>query len=134
MAIHRNYNSKEEFFTKRLAEIFNEYTNDDFMRTTEGIFYDSSHLVHYFTYLYGWDEYKDFLAGLIRCDFGIYFLEMINDYLIGKWGHLASKYTLTAFAGALYNTFTFWSTGGYVETPALLSANLTQIFNNCECR
>ncbi len=129
MTFYRNYNSKEEIFTKQLAEIFNEYKNDTGLDSTIGIFYDVKHTLHYFTYL---ENYKDFLNGLVYCGFGIYFLEMINDYLCEKWGHLADKCTLYAFAGALYNTFILWSREGYQETPMELASHLSKIFEQCE--
>ncbi|MGN0319358.1 MAG: TetR/AcrR family transcriptional regulator [Lachnospira sp.] len=128
MSFYRNYESKEEIFVKRLEEIFDEYKkeSDD---TASGIFYDEAHMQHYLEYLY---KYKDFLKGLVYCGFGNIFLEMTNDYICNKWNGVADRYTLSAFAGALYNTFNRWSTEKYAVNPTELAHNLARIFDGCE--
>lgn len=127
MTFYRNYNSKEEVFTKELSEIIEAYKNDDLPDSGENIFYDVPHILHYFTYL---SNYKDFFDGLVYCGFGTYFLEMMNVYLCEKWSPVADKYTLYAFAGALYNTFHLWSSEGYETAPMELASHLSKMFRN----
>lgn len=129
MTFYRNYESKEEVFTKHLSEIFQKYREDECSKLPKGIFYDQDHMIHYFTYL---SRYKEFMDGLVYCGFGIYFLEMMTDYLNEKWGKDASPYTLAAFAGALYNSFNLWSSRDYADKPELLASNLSKIFHNSE--
>ena len=62
------------------------------------------------------------------CGFGIYFLERINNYVCEKWGHMADKYTLYSFSGALYNTFNLWSSKDYKEAPMELATQISKIF------
>ncbi|MGN0326197.1 MAG: TetR/AcrR family transcriptional regulator [Lachnospiraceae bacterium] len=125
MTFYRNYDSKEEIFTKQLTEICNKYKDDADSLTDHGHFYDVSNIHHYFTYLY---NYKDFFDGLVYCGFGIYFLEMINDYVCENWGDMADQYTLYAFSGALYNTFHLWASNGYQEKPIELASRISKIF------
>ena len=77
-------------------------------------------------------EYKEFFDGLMFCGFGLYFLKMMNDYLIEKWSDQAGSYRLIAFSGLLYNTFFLWSSNGYKQKPEALAEDLAEIFSNHE--
>ncbi|MGN0311633.1 MAG: TetR/AcrR family transcriptional regulator [Lachnospiraceae bacterium] len=129
MTFYRNFSSKEEIFTNQLSEIFAEYANDDLALPENGIFYDKAHLIHFFTSL---SKYKEFFDGLMFCGFGLYFLKMMNVYLIEKWSDQADSYRLIAFSGALYNTFFLWSSNGYRQNPEELAEDLAEIFSNHE--
>ena len=129
MTFYRNYESKEEIFTKHLAELFAEYKNDTYDGDGEGIYYDEAHMIHYFTSLY---RYKDFLDGLLRCGFGTYFLEMIHEYLIEKWGKTADHYTLAAFSGSLYHFFYLWAKEGHKQQVEVLAHKLSENYRGSE--
>ena len=66
MTFYRNYNSKEEIFTKHLSEIFDEYKSDTDCLAENNHFYDVKIIHHYFSYL---SNYKDFFNGLVLLRF-----------------------------------------------------------------
>ena len=125
MAFYRNYTSKEDIFAKEPGELFEKYKEDDERLPKAGIYYDNKHMVHYFSYLY---TYREYLAGLHHCGFGILFLEMLNQYILTEWKGTADPYTLTAFSGSLYNFFLSWSATNSSETAELLAERLEHIF------
>lgn len=127
MTFYRNYESKEDIFKKQLAELFQKYKDDGFRKPRKGIYYDKEHMMHYFTYIY---RYREFMDGLMHCGFGIVFLEMLDEYMLEEWSYMADRYTLTAFSGALFNMFRFWSEGNYEDRAQVLAARLEKLF--CE--
>lgn len=131
ITFYRNYESKEDIFKKKLGEIFDEYKKDSVFNGENGIFYDTPHLVHYFNYLY---KYKDFLAGLLYCGYGIYFFNMLCTYVNEKWGYSANQYILAAFSGSLYSMFTLWASEQYKNDAETLAKELTAIYLGCEKR
>ena len=125
MTFYRNYDSVEEIFEKRLCDYFDAYRKDDEVANISGIFCDEQHMQHYFEYLY---RYRKFLDGIIKCGLNNLFLKMITDYVFNKWLDVSDKYTLTAFSGALYNSFIFWANSNYTEDKQLLINNLVELF------
>lgn len=125
MSFYRNYDSIEDIFSKQLAEIFENYKNDELTQNVKGFYYDKEHMNHYFNYLY---TYREFLDGIIQCGYDVMFLNMLNEYIIDKWLHVSDKLTLTAFSGALYNSFLLWSSSNYSEEKELLIQNMVSIF------
>jgi len=126
MTFYRNYDSKEDIFTKHLGEIFEDYKTDDETLKTDGMYYDEPHLNHYFDYLY---KHRDFLDGLILCGFDVIFLNMLSAYILDKWSTKSDKYILIAFAGSLYNMFHLWSDSKYLEDREKLISTLLELYN-----
>lgn len=125
MTFYRNYESKEDIFSKHLDEIFETYKSDDTTANLEGHYWDEAHMVHYFNYIY---EYRDFLNGMIKCGFDVMFLNKLNNYILEKWGNAEDKYRLVAFTGALYNMFLFWSQNNYAEDKMILISKIVSLF------
>jgi len=125
MSFYRNYESIEEIFTKHLAEIFNEYKQDNTPDLLAGIYCDRNHLIHYFHYVY---KYREFLDALVICRFDVVFLNMLNEYIVQKWRDFNDVDSLYAFAGALYNMFHIWSTSKYARSPEEMALKLENIF------
>ncbi len=129
MSFYRNYNSKEEIFSLHLQEIFIKYEEEDRQQQLKGIYYDKAHMLHCFQY---WYKYRDFFDGLIHCGFGNIFLEYLTGYVQHKWldktSSIQEYYKLSGFAGALYNIYISWSSGGYKESPEELAHVLDSIY------
>lgn len=125
MTFYRNYSSIEDIFIKHLNEIFENYKQDDETRKSTGIFCDKRHMEHYFDYLY---KYREFLDVIIQCGYDVMFLKKLNNYILEKWALISDKFMLTAFSGALYNTFLLWSESKYTEDKEQLINNLVKIF------
>jgi Transcriptional regulator len=128
MTFYRNYDSKEDIFKKHLAEIFEEYKKDSTSFTGNVIFYDIPHMVQYFNYLY---KYKDFLAGLIHCGYGMYFFNTLAEYVNSVWIDKADIYVLTSFSGSLYSLFCLWAGNQYKEDVSVLANKLSSIYAGC---
>jgi len=125
MTFYRNYESKEDVFSKHLDEIFETYKNDDVTTNYVGHYCDEDHMVHYFNYIY---EYREFLDGMIKCGFDVMFLNKLNYYVLEKWTNTDDKYRLIAFTGALYNMFLFWSQNEYAENKHILISKMVNLF------
>lgn len=128
MTFYRNYASVEDIFTKRLEEIFQQYKKESAASNT-GIFYDRTHMIHYFSYL---SQYQNFLKGLIQCGFGAYFLQMLSSYISEEWQSHADELTLTAFSGSLYNMFRLWASLNYRIPVETLAEKLETLYRGCE--
>ena len=131
MTFYRNYHSKEEIFSLHLQEILHKYEEEDRQQKLKGIYYDRAPMLHCFQY---WYEYRDFFDGLIHCGFGNIFLEYLTKYIQHKWLTETSSsqeyYKLSGFAGALYNIYISWSSGGYKESLEEIAGVLDSIYGN----
>ena len=116
MTIYRNYDSKEDIFSTELAEVMEQYREEDARDIQGGTYYDRNHMTHCFAFLY---RKREFFEGLLHCGFGQMFLSQLTDFLLDKWGSQypgrKEQYKLEAFAGALYGLFISWSASRYGE-------------------
>ncbi|MCR4831341.1 MAG: TetR/AcrR family transcriptional regulator [Pseudobutyrivibrio sp.] len=111
MTFYRNYDSIEDIFLCALSEIFDNYRSDEERSKLDGEFFDKVYLGHFFDYVY---EHKELFNGIIKCGYGLTFLEMITDYVKMKWANKEDEYKLIAFAGALFNSCIYWAKNNYI--------------------
>lgn len=125
MTFYRNYDSIEDIFQNHLSEIFETYRSESKLLENIGYYYDERHIRHYLDYLF---NHREFLDGLVYCNFGSMFQDMLNEYIYNEWGQISDKYTLTAFSGALYNSFMLWSRNSYADEKSHFINMIVSIF------
>lgn len=127
MSFYRNYNTIEDVLTEHLDEIVEDYRKEDMLIETEGELYcGKKYTEHCFDYFY---RYRDFLNTLTESGMGELFLARITEYLIQKWvkeeTDISGKIAMSAFAGAIYNTYRFWKRNSFQMSPKELAQILT---------
>ncbi len=127
MTFYRNYNSIEEIFLEALYEIFDNYRNDEDISSPEGDFFNKVYLGHFLDYVY---DHKELLDGIIRCGYGLIFLEMITDYVKTKWAGIEDESILIAFSGALFNICIYWAKSNYSIKEQSLIDSLANLFSD----
>jgi len=125
MTFYRNYDSIEDIFLSALYEIFDNYRNDEGISSPDGEFFDKEYLGHFFDYVY---EHRELLDGIIKCGYGLTFLEMITDYVKKKWLANEDEYKLIAFSGALFNSCVYWAKSNYTIKEEILINSLADTY------
>lgn len=113
VTFYRNYTSKEEVLTSYIHDILGDYIQTHANGQGHGgTFYDSLHVAHSLRYF---DQYRDFIDGLIQCGFGILFLNELTALAWKIWNPQRDpqlQIQLTAYVGMLYNLYIAWKDGG----------------------
>lgn len=129
MSYYRNFQSKEEIFSSYLDVILARYDEEEKRVSSNGIYYDKNHMVHYFTFLL---DYKEFFSAVTQHGYGDIFLKAITGYIVNKWqknqdDKYMEYYTLHAFAGSLFNLYVAWAENDYKESPEKMAKILYSI-------
>lgn len=127
MAFYRNYNDIEDILTEHLREVVEQYREEDISVDGEsGNYCSKEYMEHCFDFFY---RHREFLSMLIQCGLGDLFLAEITEYLIEKWtsdgGEIVKTIEMSAFAGAIYNTYRFWQKKEFQQSPEQLARILT---------
>lgn len=116
ITFYRNYTSKEEVLTSYIHDILYDYVHTHSNgKDHSGIFYDRAHVAHALCYF---DQYRDFIDGLIECGFGILFLNELTSIALQIWNpekKQALHNQLIAYVGMLYNLYIAWKDNGRKE-------------------
>lgn len=127
MSFYRNYNSIEDILKDHLSDVVEEYRDED-SKLDAGLKYcDESYIMHCFTFF---KKHKEFLNVLIDAGMGDLFLGEITEYLLQKWKE-RNHYKMSAFAGAIYNTYREWKNRNFKESPKTLTKNLIDFLKEC---
>ena len=122
MSFYRNNNAIEDILTEHLIEVVEEYKTkeaEELDTESENVFYEKKYMLRCFKFFY---LHREFIDALITAGMGDLFLAKITEYLIEKWVDVENetrKETLriSAYAGAIYNMYRQWSSGGFHELP-----------------
>ena len=131
MSFYRNNNAIEDILTEHLIEIVEEYKTkeaEELDTENENVFYEKRYMLRCFKFFY---LHREFIDALITAGMGDLFLAKITEYLIEKWVDVENetrKETLriSAYAGAVYNMYRQWSSGGFHELPEDVAEILSQ--------
>ena len=129
MSFYRNYNAIEDILTEHLVEVVEEYKAEEFDEPgaeSEKIFYKKEYMLRCFHFFY---LHREFIDALITAGMGDLFLAKITEYLIRKWTNIEKRtreesLRISAFAGAIYNTYREWSKEDFLEKPERVAAVL----------
>ncbi len=117
ITFYRNYTSKEEVLTSYIHDILYDYIQTHSNgKDHSGIFYDRAHVAHALRYF---DQYRDFIDGLIECGFGILFLNELTSIALQIWNpdkQPSLNNQLIAYVGMLYNLYIAWKDNGRKES------------------
>jgi AcrR family transcriptional regulator len=129
MAYYRNYKSKEDIFSLYMEDIINDYKEDRKTYTCQGIYYDTTNLIHCFSYF---KKYQNYLESLFQSGLSHVLLNAISNYMTETWlkpeDNIEHFYTLQAFTGSLFNLYISWTLHGAKETPEEMAQILHQIY------
>ena len=131
MTFYRNYSSKEEVFRTYIKEIAEEFRND-ILRTkkpeTYGEYESILHCCRYF------EKYNTFISCLLHVGMGDLLLIALSSYVCSMFydperDSIELYYELLAYAGALFNIYLAWVTGGAKEPVEVLAGILYRQFH-----
>ena len=129
MTYYRNYQSKEDIFSTHLKDILEEYRSEALSLNPNGHYDDLPNMIHCFQYF---KAHRDFLDCLFECGLSGLFLTALEEYILSRWQtdpqDPAEYYTLHAFSGALFNTYSAWSKRGAVESAEEIARIMSRFF------
>ena len=128
MAFYRNYNVKEEVFSRRLDELVKQYWDTTAALVERGdLWYDLGHLTAFFEIMY---ENRKLVDSLFRCGFTWLLIQAIAGFLLDTWGNETPEatYLLNGFAGFLCSCYEPWAEGGFKEEPRQMAVLVNHFY------
>ena len=123
MTYYRNYSSKEEVFQTYMKDIVISYREDMQRMKRTQTYGEYENILQCFRYF---SRYKDFINCIIKIGMGKLLLDALNAYLLDTYYNpehpsVRLYYTLQAYAGALFNVYMAWLSGGMKESAEELT-------------
>ncbi len=127
MSFYRNYSSIDDVIDKKLNELFEGYmASERNLNNLDSWTVKKAHIEHYFDYLY---EHRDFIDMLISYGIDTVFLTKQTEYMINVYKDQRDLFSMTAFAGSIYNLYRLWSKDNYTLNKEQLISSVVSIFS-----